>query len=124
MGQLTYLGSELLWAVPVIVFQWVLAHDVLRANLRVLLLAVLLPTLYLSAADALAIRVGIWTLNPELTLNLWIGALPLEEAVFFLLTNLMVVQGILMLDQPGGGRLTFWHRAANAGQQRVAQHDG
>ncbi len=122
MGQLTYLGTELIWALPVIVFQWALARDVLRANLRILLLAVVIPTLYLSSADALAIRVGIWTLNPELTLNVWIGGLPLEEAVFFLLTNIMVVQGILMLDQPGGGGLTFWRRHGRPDESRAAEH--
>jgi lycopene cyclase domain-containing protein len=96
MGHLTYLGMELIWALPVIALQWIIGHRTLRTHLRLVLTAVLLPTLYLSMADALAIRVGIWTLNPELTLGLSIGALPLEEAVFFLLTNTMVVQGLVL----------------------------
>lgn len=96
MGHLTYLGMELIWAVPVIALQWIIGHRTLRAHFRLVLLAVLLPTTYLSTADALAIRVGIWALNPELTLGIWIGGLPLEEAVFFLLTNAMVVQGLLL----------------------------
>ncbi len=60
-----------------------------------------IPTLYLCAADALAIRVGIWHLSPTLTTNVWLGGLPLEEGVFFLLTNIMVVQGVLLFE---GGR--------------------
>ncbi len=97
MGQWTYLMVELAWALPIVIGQWWLGRRVLRANLRTLLLGVAIPTIYLSAADALAIRVGIWSLNPELTLGIWLGGLPLEEGVFFLLTNVMVVQGILML---------------------------
>ena len=97
MGVWTYLIYELGWALPIILGQWALSHRVFRANLRLLLLGVAIPTFYLCAADALAIRVGIWSLNPELTLGLWIGGLPLEEGVFFLVTNIMVVQGIIMM---------------------------
>ena len=96
MGHLTYLLMELAWALPVIAGQWMLGHRTLRARWRLLVIAVLIPTAYLSAADALAIRVGIWSLNPERTLGIWIGGLPLEEGVFFLLTNTMVIQGLLL----------------------------
>jgi lycopene cyclase domain-containing protein len=96
MGHLTYLLMELAWALPVIAGQWMLGHRTLRARWRLLVVGVLIPTAYLSAADALAIRVGIWSLNPERTLGIWIGGLPLEEGVFFLLTNIMIVQGLLL----------------------------
>ena len=100
MGHLTYLIMELAWALPVIAGQWALGHRTLRARWRLLVAGVLIPTAYLSAADALAIRVGIWSLNPERTLGIWIGGLPLEEGVFFLLTNTMVVQGLLLIVGP------------------------
>ncbi len=96
MGHWTYLIFEVAWALPVVVGQWILGRDRLLAQWRILLLGVLIPPLYLCAADAFAIHVGIWHLNPELTTNVWIGALPLEEGVFFLLTNVMVVQGVLL----------------------------
>ena len=51
----------------------------------------------LCAADALSFRVAIWSLTPESILNIWLGGLPLEEGVFFLVTNIMVVQGVVML---------------------------
>ena len=101
MGHWTYLVFELAWALPVILGQCVVGRKQLLAHRRILLLGVAIPTLYLCAADAFAIRVGIWRLNPELTTNVWLGGLPLEEGVFFLLTNIMVVQGILMFE---GGR--------------------
>lgn len=112
MGQLTYLLMELVWALPVIAFQWLLARETYRVHRRVYLLGILVPTLYLSSVDALAIRVGIWTLNPERTLGLWLGGLPLEEAVFFLLTNIMVVQGLLLYLYPdvASARIERWRR--------------
>lgn len=100
-GPWTYLVFELAWALPVVVGQWIVGRERLLTQWRLLLLGVAIPTLYLCAADAFAIRVGIWRLSPELTTNVWIGALPLEEGVFFLLTNVMVVQGVLLFE---GGR--------------------
>ncbi|MCC7367492.1 MAG: lycopene cyclase domain-containing protein [Chloroflexi bacterium] len=97
LGQWTYLVYELAWALPVILGQWALAHRTLRAYWRVVVPGIAIPTLYLCAADVLAIHIGIWSLHPELTLNIWLGGLPLEEGVFFLVTNVMVVQGIVML---------------------------
>ncbi len=104
MGTWTYLVFELAWALPVIIGQWVIGRDRLLTNWRVLLAGVAIPTTYLCAADALAIRVGIWSLNPELTTNVWLGGLPLEEGVFFLLTNIMVVQGVLLFEGGKHGR--------------------
>jgi len=92
MGHLTYLGMELIWALPVIALQWIIGHRTLRTHLRLVLTAVLLPTLYLSMADALAIRVGIWTLNPELTLDAT-NTSPQEAAVVLL--NYLEAHGLL-----------------------------
>jgi lycopene cyclase domain-containing protein len=100
LGHLTYLALELAWALPVVAGQWILGRRALRSRWRSLILAVAISTLYLSCADALAIKVGIWSLNPDLTVGFWIGGLPIEEAVFFLLADIMVVQGILMLGRP------------------------
>lgn len=102
MGPWTYLVFELAWALPVVIGQWMVARDRLLARWRLLALGVAIPTLYLCAADAFAIRVGIWHLSPELTTNVWLGGLPLEEGVFFLLTNIMVVQGVLMFHAEEG----------------------
>ena len=111
MGHVTYVAFLLGWALPVIVLQWCVGHRVLRAHRRTLLLGVLIPTVWLASADVLAIRAGIWSFNPDLTLGIWIGGLPLEEGLFFLITNVMVVQGILLVAKPpapeaprGGGR--------------------
>ena len=52
---------------------------------RLVLLGLLPTTLYLSAADALAISSGTWTISPPLSLGIYIGGvLPVEELLFFL----------------------------------------
>ena len=118
MGPWTYLVFELAWALPVILGQWVVGRDRLLARWRLLLLGTLIPTLYLCAADAFAIRVGIWQMSPTLTTNVRLGGLPLEEGIFFLLTNVMVVQGILLVesgrDQPPSAPDASSSRAARS----------
>jgi lycopene cyclase domain-containing protein len=96
-GAATYLGLILLWAGPALAFQRLAGGRVLAARRRLRLLAIGVPTLYLWAADAFAIRDGIWRIAPEATIGVGAGGLPLEEAVFFLLTNVLVVDGILLV---------------------------
>jgi lycopene cyclase domain-containing protein len=118
MGQFTYLFMELIWALPVIALQWMLGRETLRARWKLLVASVMIPTLYLSSADAMAIRVGIWTLNPERTLDIWIGALPIEEAIFFFLTNTMVVQGLILFLEPQAvfARIQRWRGESSVPQ--------
>lgn len=93
----TYLALELTWALPPIILQLAFGADILWRNRRLLFLAILPLTLYLSAADALAIESGTWTINPDQSLHLLIGGLlPLEEFLFFLLTNTLVVFGLVL----------------------------
>lgn len=98
----TYLGLILVWAAPVLALQWAFAGGEIWARRRVWATAVALPTIYLWIADALAIRLGIWRISEQYTLGPAIGSLPLEEAVFFLVTNLLVVQGLLLFLHPPG----------------------
>jgi len=101
-GRLTYLIFELAWALPVILGMWAIGHALLRRAWRLLVVGTLVPTVYFSAADAVAIHSHIWTLNPQRIVGLRLGPLPLEEAVFFLVTNLMTVQGLVLLGNTGG----------------------
>jgi lycopene beta-cyclase len=96
----TYLGLILVWAAPVLAGQWAFAGGEIWVRRRVLAVAVMVPTLYLWAADAIAIHQGIWHISPVYTLGPALGPLPLEEAVFFLVTNLLVVQGLLLFLYP------------------------
>jgi lycopene cyclase domain-containing protein len=91
-----YMGSILLWASPVLALQWLYGADVLAANLRAVVLDIFVPVLYLCLVDAFAIRNGLWTIAPDTSTGLGIMGLPLEEAVFFMATSAMVVQGVIL----------------------------
>jgi lycopene cyclase domain-containing protein len=72
--------------------------DILWRQRRLVLLALLPMTLYLSLADALAIGFGTWTINPALSLEIYLGGvLPLEELLFFLLTNMLLTFGMTLV---------------------------
>lgn len=96
----TYLGMILAWAAPVLAAQWAVAGGRIGAAPRTFALAVGVPTLYLWMADAIAIRLGIWRISETQTLGIKFGPLPLEEAAFFLATNLLVVQGLTLFLYP------------------------
>jgi lycopene cyclase domain-containing protein len=100
MQHATYLAFELIWATPVLALQWIVGRRALAIRGRVLLISVMLPTIYLSLADSVAIAHGIWTLHGDRILDIRLGNLPIEEAIFFLLTNAMVAQSVvLVLDR-------------------------
>ena len=91
-----YLGLILVWATPVLLLQWMVGGEYLPSNIKAFLWAVILPTVYLCIADAVAIHEGVWEISKAQILGLHLGPLPLEEAVFFLMTNLMLVQGLTL----------------------------
>lgn len=101
LGHLTYLTFELGWALPVLALQWIAGRRVLWQRRRVLVAAVCVSTAYLSCADGVAIAHGIWSLHAPRILGVRLGDLPVEEAIFFLLTNAMVVQSILLVEDRG-----------------------
>jgi lycopene cyclase domain-containing protein len=94
----TYLALELGWALIPIMLQLAFGADILWRYRRIVLLSFVPLTLYLSAADALAINYGTWTISPEQSLEILIGGvLPVEELIFFLLTNVLVTFGLVLL---------------------------
>jgi lycopene cyclase domain-containing protein len=92
------LALELGWALPPIMLQLGFGVDILWRQRRVVLGTIVPMTLYLSAADALAIGWGTWTIDPEQSLHFLLGGvLPIEEFVFFLLTNVLPTFGVTLL---------------------------
>jgi lycopene cyclase domain-containing protein len=98
--QFTYLALLLGWALPVIGLHWLVGAPELRRKLPLLAVAVLVPTVYLSLADAAAIGAGVWEISHDLTIGWRAGSLVFEEIVFFFLTNVMVAQSIVLLLSP------------------------
>lgn len=106
---LTYLALLFGWALPVIGLHWMVGAPELKAHRRVLLIGVLVPTTYLSLADAAAIGSGVWEISRELTVGVRIGGLVLEEIIFFFLTNVMVAQSMILFLSPSARRRA-WER--------------
>jgi lycopene cyclase domain-containing protein len=92
-----YLALILVWAAPVLAVQWAYGGHHLWRLRRVLAVAVAAPTLYLWAADRIALALGIWHISDRFTTGIALFGLPFEEALFFLVTNMLVVQGLLLM---------------------------
>ncbi|AUX10405.1 lycopene cyclase [Halalkaliarchaeum desulfuricum] len=91
-----YLGAILLWAGPILAIQWAFGLTYLWRVRRRATIAILVPTVYLWIADRIAIGMGIWVISGEYTTGYTMFGLPIEEAAFFLVTNVFVVQGIVL----------------------------
>ena len=96
----TYFALECTWALIPISIQLGFGADILWHHRRLIALTILPLTFYLSLADSFAIRSGIWTIAPGQSFNLFIGSLPVEELVFFLLTNTLIAFGVTLLLAP------------------------
>ncbi len=119
----TYLGLIFVWAGPVLAFQWVYGgHDLWRLR-KLWFFAWFPPTAYLWFADWFAIQQGIWFFSEYKTSGLLLFGLPLEEALFFVVTNLMVVQGLLLYQTTLGQwsaaeKSSFWKKLPIPGNRR------
>jgi len=99
-----YMGLSLVWAMPVMAGQWAYAGRSIWALRRYGLIGVLVPTVYLWVADRIAIGLGIWQISEPYTLGWHLAGLPVEEATFFLVTNLLVVKGLILFLRGTGAR--------------------
>jgi lycopene cyclase domain-containing protein len=94
----TYLALILVWALPPVMFQIGFGLDILWQHRRLIGLTLSSVTLYLSLADTLAISSGTWTIDPAQSLQIYLGGvLPLEELIFFLMTNILLVFGVVLV---------------------------
>jgi lycopene beta-cyclase len=91
-----YFGAILIWFTPPLALQACFDPSTLLRRWRIVAVGTLLPTFYLSLADAYAIGQGIWTIHPETRTGLGIGILPFEEILFFFTTSLLIVQGLVL----------------------------
>ena len=93
-----YLSILLAWALPPIMLQFGFGGDILRRYGRLVLLSIGGLTLYLGIADFLAIGSGTWEINPAQSLHwLILGVLPVEEVIFFFITNTLLTLGIVLI---------------------------
>ncbi|KAI8283593.1 Bifunctional lycopene cyclase/phytoene synthase [Colletotrichum sp. SAR11_57] len=100
-GEGTYLGLILVWACSFALFIWTItAQFLLALPLACTVLPVILPTVYLWVVDEMALGRGTWAIESGTKLEFKLfGSLEIEEAVFFLVTNILVVTGIGAFDK-------------------------
>lgn len=105
----TYLSITLFWALPAILPQLLFGADILWRYRKLVALGILVPGTYLSLMDIVALRETTWSISPSQTTGvLFFGILPLEEVVFFFITNVLIVFGMTLL-------------LANVSQERFAE---
>lgn len=112
-GHWTYLGLIVAWAFPILALMWGVGGHLLVARARLLAWAVVPSTLYLWVADRVAIGLGIWDITDATRTMVDLVGLPVEEALFFLVTNLMVAQGLILLER-GAAEAIVGRRAGRA----------
>ncbi|KAK3383525.1 Phytoene synthase [Lasiosphaeria ovina] len=100
-GRGTYLGLILAWAAPFTLITWTVAgRFILSLPWTSTALPIVLPTVYLWLVDELALGRGTWSIESGTKLGLCLfGVLEMEEAVFFLATNMLIVFGLAVFDQ-------------------------
>lgn len=96
----TYYGLITMWATPILALMWALGGDLLWRKRSQVTLAFLLPTVYLALTDRIALAQGIWEISPAWRLPFELLGLPFEEALFFLLTNMLVAFGMTLALEP------------------------
>ncbi|MDL1910353.1 lycopene cyclase domain-containing protein [Chloroflexi bacterium CFX6] len=105
----TYLSIILFWALPAILPQLLFGADILWHYRRLVFWTIAVPGTYLSLMDIVALRDTTWSISKEQTTGiLFFGILPLEEAVFFFITNALISFGVTLL-------------LANVSQERLAE---
>ena len=105
----TYLSIILFWALPAILPQLLFGADVLWHYRKLVFWAIMVPGTYLSLMDIVALRETTWAISPTQTTGiLFFGILPLEEVVFFFITNILITFGMTLL-------------LANVSQERFAE---
>jgi lycopene cyclase domain-containing protein len=100
-GRWTYLGLILVWAFPACGALIAGAWPGLSLFGRESLSAWALATVYLCVADRIAIGAEVWTIGDATSTGWMIAGLPVEEALFFAVTNALVVAGAMLFFTPG-----------------------
>jgi lycopene cyclase domain-containing protein len=91
-----YLAFLLIW-IGVIGLQWLIGWRKLWKERWAWLWVAIGLSVYFSFAGAIAIEQHIWFLRPDFLIGWYIGNMPVEEMLFYLLTTVMIVQGFVML---------------------------
>jgi putative membrane protein len=94
----TYLSIILFWALPPIILQLLFGADILWHYRKLVFWAIVVPGTYLSLMDIVALKETTWSISASQTTGfLFFGILPLEEVLFFFITNVLLTFGMTLL---------------------------
>lgn len=95
-----YLGAITWWSLLVIIVLWYITGAYIVQRYETFLLSVLMPSIYLCYVDVIALRARVWHINERTSLEIFMfDDLPLEEVIFFFITNIIVVMGSTGFDK-------------------------
>ena len=97
MSSVDYL-VHLAWALPFLALQGALGGARLWRARRAVAISVAATTLWLSLADDVAIRRGVWAFGEGHLCGLRVDVVPLEEILFFALSAWLVAQAAVLLE--------------------------
>jgi len=107
------------WALVPVIIQAAFGADILLPYWRSLLLIILMPTLYLWLLDAVALAGGTWVIDPTQTTGWKLGVIPIEELLFFFMTNMIIALSMMLMCSPAGkerGKIWIkWFRSKRDG---------
>ncbi|KAI8088750.1 lycopene cyclase [Halteromyces radiatus] len=96
-----FYGACILWYVcPVFALLWYGASEYICRRWKGVMISVIVPTLYLCWVDTIAISAGTWHISERTsTRHFLFSHLPLEEAVFFFMINIVLVFATCAIDR-------------------------
>lgn len=98
-----YLGCILFWVSPVLILMWYGGGNFFVKKITPSTVAILVPTLYLCWVDQICLKNNVWHISEATSINVFIAdQLPLEEALFFFITNALIVLGANCYDKARG----------------------
>ena len=84
------------WGGFFILVQIIAGRKKILGNLSLILIPSLIMTLYFSFADSVSIGQGIWDFDPSQTTGIRVFNIPLEEILFFLVTNILITEAMIL----------------------------
>ncbi|KAI8069654.1 Lycopene beta-cyclase [Gongronella butleri] len=96
-----FYGACILWyTCPVLGLLWFGAGPYICRRWKAVALSILIPTFYLCWVDKVAIHAGTWRISERTTTKIMVVPhLPLEEAMFFFLINVVLVFATCAMDR-------------------------
>lgn len=118
-----YMGSIVWWISLVVILLWYLSGAYVCKRYKETLISIIVPSVYLCYVDLIALRAGVWHISEATSLEIFpVDELPLEEILFFFLTNTIVAIGSATFDKTKSAIDTYFREPYRV-TSRISQKD-